>query len=46
VEAAQAANMRVVGVETTPTLFDGIDLRIENFLDPHLEPWLALQKPY
>ena len=40
VEAARAAGMQVVGVETTPTEFHGIDLRIDNFLDPQLEPWL------
>jgi HAD superfamily hydrolase (TIGR01509 family) len=45
VEAARAAGMRVVGVETTPTTFQGVDLRIDNFLDPQLEPWLEAQKP-
>jgi beta-phosphoglucomutase family hydrolase len=40
VEAARAAGMRVVGVETTPTTFKGIDLRIKDFLDPALERWL------
>src|SRR5579875_1850322 len=43
VEAGLAAGMRVVGVETTPTDFRGIDLRIKDFLDPQLEPWLARQ---
>lgn len=43
VTAARAAGMRVVGVETTPTTFEQIDLRIGNFLDPALEPWLARQ---
>lgn len=43
VEAARAAGMRVVGVETTPTQFRGIDLRIHDFNDPQLEPWLAAQ---
>lgn len=45
VEAARAAGMRVVGVETTPTEFQGVDLRIQDFLDPQLEPWLAAQHP-
>ena len=45
VEAARAAGMRIVGVETTPTHFHGLDLRIRDFLDPKLEPWLALQRP-
>jgi hypothetical protein len=35
--------MRVVGVETTPTEFAGIELRIKDFRDPLLEPWLKLQ---
>jgi HAD superfamily hydrolase (TIGR01509 family) len=43
VEAARAAGMRVVGVETTPTEFHGLDLRIDNFNDPQLEPWLEAQ---
>jgi beta-phosphoglucomutase-like phosphatase (HAD superfamily) len=45
VEAARAAGMRTVGVETIPTDFHGVDLRIQNFLDPQLEPWLAAQHP-
>jgi HAD superfamily hydrolase (TIGR01509 family) len=45
VEAARAARMRVVGVETTPTSFFNVDLCIHNFLDPRLEPWLAEQHP-
>ncbi len=40
VEAGLAAGMRVVGVETTPTEFIGVDLRIKDFRDPQLEPWL------
>jgi beta-phosphoglucomutase family hydrolase len=43
VEAGRAAGMRVVGVETTPTHFEGIELRIKDFLDPVLEPWLSKQ---
>jgi beta-phosphoglucomutase-like phosphatase (HAD superfamily) len=44
VEAARAAGMRVVGVETTPTTFKGIDLKIRDFLDAALEPWLRAQE--
>jgi len=43
VAAARGAGMRVVGVETTPTTFEGIDLRIRDFVDPALEPWLSAQ---
>jgi HAD superfamily hydrolase (TIGR01509 family) len=45
VEAAQAAGMRIVGVETIPTEFHAVDLHIQDFLDPQLEPWLAAQHP-
>lgn len=43
VDAARAAGMRVVAVETTPTHFEGVDLCIRDFCDPHLEPWLREQ---
>jgi len=43
VEAARAAGMRVVGVETTPTEFSGVDLQVKDFLDPRLEPWVQAQ---
>lgn len=43
IEAARAAGMRVVGVETTPTDFQGVDLHIRDFLDPQLDPWLMAQ---
>lgn len=43
IEAARAAGTRVVGVETTPTSFQGVDLHIRDFLDPHLEPWITGQ---
>ncbi len=43
VEAGIAAGMRVVGVETTPTNFVGVALRIQDFRDPLLEPWLQSQ---
>jgi hypothetical protein len=35
--------MRVVGVETTPTNFQGIQLKIKDFTDPALENWLQEQ---
>ncbi len=41
VTAAIAAGMRVVGVETTPTTFEGIQLKIKDFCDPQLEEWMA-----
>ncbi len=43
VEAGVAAGMRVIGVETTPTTFTDIALRIHDFHDPLLEPWLQSQ---
>jgi len=43
VEAARSAGMRVVAVETTPTEFQGVDLKVQNFLDPKLEQWLQAQ---
>jgi len=43
VEAARAAGMRVVGIETTPTQFEGVDLAVKDFFDPELEQWLAAQ---
>ncbi len=43
IDAARAAGMRVVGVETTPTDFQGVDLHIRDFLDPALEPWITAQ---
>jgi len=43
VEAGVAAGMRVVGVETTPTEFQGIALKIKNFADASLEYWLSTQ---
>ncbi|HSU59772.1 MAG TPA: HAD family phosphatase [Bryobacteraceae bacterium] len=44
IEAARAAGMRVVGVETTPTEFPAVDLHIKDFVDPRLEPWLREQR--
>jgi beta-phosphoglucomutase len=43
IEAARAAGMRVVGVETTPTEFEGVDLKVSDFSDPKLEEWVAAQ---
>ena len=44
VEAGRAAGMRLVGVETTPTQFTGVDLHIRNFEDSQLESWLRGQR--
>ncbi len=43
--AGLAAGMRVVGVETTPTVFSGVDLQVNDFEDPRLEQWLRNQRP-
>jgi HAD superfamily hydrolase (TIGR01509 family) len=43
-EAGRGAGMRVVAVETTPTQFEAVDLRIRDFLDAQLEPWLEAQR--
>ena len=40
IEAALAADMRVVGVTTTMSTLRGADLLISNFLDSELEAWL------
>lgn len=45
VEAGRAAGMRLVGVETTPTEFTGVDLAIQDFTAPELEQWLGEQRP-
>jgi beta-phosphoglucomutase len=44
IEAGRAAGMRLVGVETTPTHFEGLDLHIHDFLNPQLEAWLRAQQ--
>jgi beta-phosphoglucomutase family hydrolase len=41
VAAGLAAGMRVVGVRTTHSTFEGVSLAIDNFEDPALEPWIA-----
>jgi HAD superfamily hydrolase (TIGR01509 family) len=43
VQAARAAGMRVVGVVTTPTTFEDVQLEIKDFLDPALDPWMKAQ---
>jgi beta-phosphoglucomutase len=43
VEAARAAGMRVVGLRTTHAELPGVDLAIDDFLDPNLQPWLQSQ---
>jgi len=45
VEAARAAGAHVVGVTTTSPDLTGVDLRIDNFLNPRLEPWLEQLQP-
>jgi beta-phosphoglucomutase len=42
VAAARAAGMRVVGVRTTHRVFKDVDLAIDDFNDPALEPWIAI----
>jgi beta-phosphoglucomutase len=42
VQAARAAGMRVVGIRTHVQL-EGVELSVDNFLDPALEEWLAQQ---
>ena len=44
IEAGRAAGMRLVGVETTPTEFTGVDLHIQDFQSPELESWLGSQR--
>lgn len=43
-DAGRAAGMRVVGVATTPTRFNGVHLEIEHFESPELESWLKSQR--
>jgi len=45
VAAGVAAGMRVVGIETTPTTFEGVAFEVKNFLDPELGPWLRSLSP-
>lgn len=43
VGAGVAAGMRVVGVETTPTVFEGVAYQMKDFLDAGLDEWLKQQ---
>lgn len=43
-QAGLAAGMQVVGVETTPTHFEGVSLCVQDFTDPRLETWLTEQQ--
>jgi HAD superfamily hydrolase (TIGR01509 family) len=43
--AGLAAGMRVVGIETTPTSFQGVSLQVPDFNDPRLEAWLQAVSP-
>ncbi len=43
VEAARAAGMRVVGLQTPQPELPCVDLGINEYLDPRLEPWLSCQ---
>jgi beta-phosphoglucomutase len=43
-QAGRSAGMRVVGVETTPAELGAVDLHIQDFLDPQLEPWIQGQR--
>lgn len=45
IEAALAAGTRVVALRTTHEEFPAVDLAVDHFLDPKLEPWLRAQKP-
>jgi HAD superfamily hydrolase (TIGR01509 family) len=40
--AGLAAGMRVVGVETTPTIFEGVAYQVRDFRDPGLPKWLEV----
>lgn len=43
VEAALAAGMRVVGLQTTHDELAGVDIGVNDYRDPRLEPWLRAQ---
>ena len=43
VDAARAAGMRVVGMQTTHTELPGVDVGANDYHDPRLEPWLRAQ---
>jgi HAD superfamily hydrolase (TIGR01509 family) len=43
VAAARAAGMRIVGLRTTHSELPDVDLTLDHFADPLLEPWLRMQ---
>jgi beta-phosphoglucomutase len=43
VQAARAAGMRVVGMQTTHAELSGVDVGVNDYRDPRLEPWLRAQ---
>ena len=43
ISAARSAGTRVVGVRTHSGALRDVDLAVDNFIDPELEPWLAQQ---
>lgn len=43
IEASRAAGMRTVGLRTTHRELPGVDLAIDHFLSPELQPWLQSQ---
>jgi beta-phosphoglucomutase len=45
VAASRAAGMRTVGLLTTHARLPGVDVAIDDFLNPELEPWLRSQTP-
>jgi beta-phosphoglucomutase len=45
VEAARAANMRVVGIRSSHSEIPGCDFAADNFLGEDLETWLSKQSP-
>jgi HAD superfamily hydrolase (TIGR01509 family) len=44
IRAARGAGMRVVGILTEGIPLKEVDLAVENFASPELEPWLAAQE--
>jgi beta-phosphoglucomutase len=43
VTAGLAAGMRVIAIETTPTEFERVDLKVSDFSDPKLRQWMRTQ---
>jgi beta-phosphoglucomutase len=46
IDAARAAGMRVVGIQSHTEFLESVDLAVKDFLDPELEPWLASQQVF